>query len=69
MPVRLVREPLLGERDFIKKTIGPWATSLNRKINAFEKSYVNIITLIRSLDWIVFYAVSAIFQPYNGGDY
>ena len=26
-------------------------------------------TLLRLINWIVFYAVSAIFQPYKDGDY
>ena len=31
--------------------------------------YYNVFMIFRLIDWIVFYAVSAIFQPYNGGDY
>ena len=38
-------------------------------MNTFQESYVYIITLIRLIEWIVFYAVSAIFQAYNDSDY
>ena len=47
-------------------------TNVNKKQNHFLRNSSDVLS-INAYDWyidlIVFYAVSAMFQPYNGGKY